>query len=234
MSTASDRLARSVSSLSALSPGSAAWFWMIGEGPEGQPFFVLVDQDDDRDGQKFCRRVAWVVRELSEPGAMVKGVIRRLASGRLTLATADGLELAGSLYTRLCLIVDMPDVLMLSMGASGVIDSRLVENLAAADDTVAGLAAGERAWFCLVDAAPAARLVLDRSQEGIRQRLGEQVTGQSAIRGQIQRIRSGDLRIVVREDAAPRLRRALVRWGATEAAGWPALRALSTSPIHTR
>ncbi|MFT4979654.1 MAG: hypothetical protein ACI8S6_005566 [Myxococcota bacterium] len=207
---------------------------MTDRGPEGTPFFVLVGQDSDPDGKTFCNRVGWVVCDREQPARAIKGVVRRLSSGRRTYSTTDDLDLASHLYTQLCLIAAAPDMLMLAMGDGSITGSRLVENLSIDDDLVASLRAGERAWFCLVDREASTRLVVDRDRDGICQRLGEEVSGEAAICGQVQRDRCGNLRLLVRSAAAPRLRRAIAQWGQTGAASWPALRALPGAPIIAR
>jgi len=154
-----------------LAPGSSAWIWMTAQGPEGLPFLVVVPQSVDSSGETLVRRVRWIAKTCETLAAPVKGVLRRLASGALTLVTSGDLELAA--WTLAVAQADAPgleDVVLVRARGGSFVETRRVENLSAQSGAMRQILAGEKGWFLVTQAGGRTEVRLDTERGPIKSR----------------------------------------------------------------
>lgn len=222
------RLLSGLKSIDSLTSGQNMWFWMTTAGPDGAPFLVLVSQAADPEGVTFMQRVRWTIRTSGRLAPFVRGVLCRTSSGQLTLATQDDLGEVETIYAALCRRVALPDLLLLRLDGERIASSRLAENLAASEETLARLRPGEVASFFLESGEQTARIFVDPDHSVVKRR----ATG-AAIVGKVRRSGKGNLVLRIRPDAVGQIGAALQRWSEHHA-GWAALGSLHTARITVR
>lgn len=232
MTTIRDRQQKAFHSIAAMKPGEKAWIWMTASGPEGMPFFVVLPSADDPSGRSLAKRVRWLAGQTQTVATPIRGVLKRLSTGDLTLITSADPDLAA--HTIAAAHADTPtleSITVVQARGRGFVATRRVDNVAAQAAAMRRIAADGRGWFCLVASDKQTELLLDTTADAIKARSAElraEQPGARVVCGQL-RCRNGRVEMRPRKSWSG-LEDAVGRWGRSHSA-WRDLAPLQSARI---
>ncbi|MEL6341515.1 MAG: hypothetical protein AAFV53_00175 [Myxococcota bacterium] len=219
----------------------AAWFWLTGNGPGGQPAMVITDCATDPNGEQFQARTRW----LRSPGDVdtVSGIATVRWDGRRHLnLNIDDLERATALVQRTLRGqpgLDELHIVQLRDGKPIRVQPITLQphspDLRIQNQVLADLDEAHPVWFWFTDRDREHRplLLLNPDRNALKAAAMERTGERSGIRGRMVLTSKGYIDIQLRTMSKPLLTQ-LAAWASAHVSRWPALRRLAGSRITVR
>lgn len=222
--------------LQQLEPDKDAWVWMS-EGVS-RPLVITIPIPEDPSGERFGPMVLAGRRRSGQPGAGLRGVVRRLASGGLLVTTNDSLSAVGEALTTW--LKTLGEVRLAQLDQGDVVDARRIGgatqgvDLSAQVHALAQLQDGAPClfWFTTASKSGEPLLLLDASKASLKALAQDAAGSGPVMRGTLHPARWG-LEFRCRK-ALPDFLLSLADWVSSHHAQWPGLLSLVDARMTVR